>query len=74
MLHAGLCKSDMEMPAAVSAVSSVPELRYGGGCNLRFDDTNPDTEETEYVESIQEDVCWVCQEQLPSHCHTFCLT
>ncbi|CAE7180123.1 glnS [Symbiodinium pilosum] len=35
--------------------------KYGGGCNLRFDDTNPDTEETEYVESIQEDVCWVCQ-------------
>eukprot|EP00913_Durusdinium_trenchii_P019213 g18056.t1 len=29
--------------------------KYGGECNLRFDDTNPDTEETEYVEAIQED-------------------
>ncbi|CAK9006554.1 unnamed protein product [Durusdinium trenchii] len=35
--------------------------KYGGECNLRFDDTNPDTEETEYVEAIQEDVAWVCQ-------------
>ena len=33
--------------------------RYGGKCNLRFDDTNPSTEETEYVESIQNDVRWL---------------
>jgi glutaminyl-tRNA synthetase len=32
---------------------------FGGSCNLRFDDTNPITEETEYVESIQEDVRWL---------------
>jgi len=32
---------------------------FGGLCNLRFDDTNPVTEETEYVESIQEDVRWL---------------
>lgn len=32
---------------------------YGGKCNLRFDDTNPTTEETEYVEAIQEDVRWL---------------
>ncbi len=32
---------------------------YGGPCNLRFDDTNPSKEETEYVESIQEDVRWL---------------
>jgi glutaminyl-tRNA synthetase len=32
---------------------------YGGLCNLRFDDTNPSKEETEYVESIQEDVRWL---------------
>ena len=32
---------------------------YGGQCNLRFDDTNPSKEETEYVESIQEDVHWL---------------
>jgi glutaminyl-tRNA synthetase len=32
---------------------------YGGLGNLRFDDTNPTKEETEYVESIQEDVRWL---------------
>jgi glutaminyl-tRNA synthetase len=32
---------------------------FGGKCNLRFDDTNPCKEETEYVESIIEDVHWV---------------
>jgi len=31
----------------------------GGLCNLRFDDTNPSKEETEYVESIKEDVRWL---------------
>jgi glutaminyl-tRNA synthetase len=34
-------------------------LKYGGHTNLRFDDTNPVTEETEYVESIKEDVRWL---------------
>jgi glutaminyl-tRNA synthetase len=34
-------------------------LKYGGFTNLRFDDTNPTTEETEYVESIKEDVRWL---------------
>jgi glutaminyl-tRNA synthetase len=32
---------------------------FGGICNLRFDDTNPVTEDVEYVESIQEDVRWL---------------
>lgn len=32
---------------------------FGGTCNLRFDDTNPTKEETEYVESIMEDVKWL---------------
>jgi glutaminyl-tRNA synthetase len=32
---------------------------FGGKCNLRFDDTNPSKEETEYVDSIQEDVRWL---------------
>ncbi|MFM2125062.1 MAG: hypothetical protein RL328_1513 [Acidobacteriota bacterium] len=32
---------------------------FGGLCNLRFDDTNPSKEETEYVESIIEDVRWM---------------
>ncbi len=33
--------------------------KYGGKTNLRFDDTNPVTEETEYVDSIKEDVRWL---------------
>ncbi|WP_345949761.1 glutamine--tRNA ligase/YqeY domain fusion protein [Mucilaginibacter sp. PAMB04274] len=33
--------------------------RYNGKTNLRFDDTNPVTEDTEYVESIKEDVRWL---------------
>ena len=33
--------------------------KYGGQCNLRFDDTNPTTEETEYVESIKADIRWL---------------
>lgn len=33
--------------------------RFGGLCNLRFDDTNPEKEETEYVEAIQEDIRWL---------------
>ncbi len=32
---------------------------YHGKCHLRFDDTNPETEETEYVESIKADVKWL---------------
>jgi glutaminyl-tRNA synthetase len=32
---------------------------FGGGTNLRFDDTNPEKEETEYVDSIQTDVRWL---------------
>jgi glutaminyl-tRNA synthetase len=33
--------------------------KYGGKTNLRFDDTNPVTEDTEYVESIKEDIRWL---------------
>ncbi len=33
--------------------------KYGGLCNLRFDDTNPTKEDVEYVESIKEDVRWL---------------
>lgn len=32
---------------------------YGGKCNLRFDDTNPVKEETEYVDGIMEDIHWL---------------
>src|SRR5687768_4034703 len=34
-------------------------VEFGGACNLRFDDTNPEKEDIEYVESIQEDVRWL---------------
>lgn len=33
--------------------------KYGGTCNLRFDDTNPIKEDTEYVDSIMEDIRWL---------------
>jgi len=33
--------------------------KFGGKCNLRFDDTNPSKEDTEYVDSIMEDVHWL---------------
>jgi glutaminyl-tRNA synthetase len=33
--------------------------KFGGECNLRFDDTNPAKEETEYVDAIQRDVAWL---------------
>lgn len=33
--------------------------KYGGICNLRFDDTNPVKEDVEYVDAIQEDIQWL---------------
>ena len=33
--------------------------KYGGICNLRFDDTNPTKEDTEYVDAIKEDIQWL---------------
>ena len=42
-------------------------LAFGGICNVRFDDTNPDTEETEYVESILEDIAWLGYEPAAVH-------
>jgi len=33
--------------------------KFGGDCNLRFDDTNPTTEDTMFVEAIQEDIQWL---------------
>ena len=33
--------------------------KYGGKCNLRFDDTNPVKEEIEYIDSIREDIHWL---------------
>ena len=50
-LHVGHAKSIVLNFGLASA--------YGGKCNLRFDDTNPEKEETEYVDSIIEDVKWL---------------
>ena len=33
--------------------------KYGGRCNLRYDDTNPSKEDVEYVNSIKEDIAWL---------------
>ena len=32
---------------------------FGGACNLRFDDTNPEAEDPEYVDAIQDDIAWL---------------
>ncbi|UXX79211.1 glutamine--tRNA ligase/YqeY domain fusion protein [Reichenbachiella carrageenanivorans] len=34
-------------------------LKYNGQCNLRFDDTNPEKEDIEYINSIKEDIQWL---------------
>lgn len=34
-------------------------LKYGGTCNLRYDDTNPEKEDMEYINAIEEDVRWL---------------
>ncbi len=38
---------------------SAPRKKYNGLCNLRMDDTNPSTEDVEYVEAIQNDIRWL---------------
>ena len=50
-LHIGHAK-------AITADFGIAE-QFGGVCNLRFDDTNPDTEDTEYVDSIIDDIAWL---------------
>ena len=50
-LHIGHCK-------ALTIDFSTAE-RFGGICNLRFDDTNPAKEDNEYVEAIQDDIHWL---------------
>jgi len=50
-LHIGHCKAffiDISMAE-----------RFGGKCNLRFDDTNPETEDISYVEAIKRDIKWM---------------
>ena len=50
-LHIGHAK-------AICIVFGIAE-RYGGTCNLRFDDTNPVKEDVEYVDAIKEDIHWL---------------
>ena len=45
--------------AKAICVDFMTAKKYGGKCNLRLDDTNPVKEDTEYVESIKEDVQWL---------------
>lgn len=50
-LHIGHCKS--------ICLNFGLAIKYGGKTNLRFDDTNPVTEDTEYVDSIKDDIQWL---------------
>ena len=50
-LHIGHCK------ALITDFGTAE--KYGGLCNLRFDDTNPAKEDTEFVDAIQEDIHWL---------------
>ncbi|MFA7099138.1 MAG: glutamine--tRNA ligase/YqeY domain fusion protein [Eubacteriales bacterium] len=50
-LHIGHCKA--------LAINFGAAKKYGGLCNLRMDDTNPATEDVEYVDSIKEDIKWL---------------
>ncbi len=45
--------------AKALCIDFVAALKYGGVCNLRFDDTNPRAEDIEYVEAIMEDIRWL---------------
>ena len=51
-LHIGHAKS-------ICLNFTTAELAVTGRCHLRFDDTNPEAEDTEYVEAIREDVRWL---------------
>ena len=50
-LHIGHCKA--------LCIDFGTAEKYGGLCNLRFDDTNPAKEDNEFVEAIQEDIHWL---------------
>ena len=50
-MHIGHCKALI--------MDFLTAERYGGQCNLRFDDTNPAKEDTEYVEAIKKDIHWL---------------
>ena len=48
----------LDMPPLSVLIFGIAQ-RYGGKTNLRFDDTNPTTEDTEYVNSIKRDIKWL---------------
>ena len=50
-MHIGHCKALI--------MDFLTAERFGGQCNLRFDDTNPAKEDTEYVENIMKDIHWL---------------
>ncbi len=50
-LHIGHCKA--------LCIDFGSAEKYGGLCNLRMDDTNPEKEDTEYVDAIKEDIHWL---------------
>ena len=50
-MHIGHCKALI--------MDFLTAEKYGGLCNLRFDDTNPAKEDTEYVEAIKRDIQWL---------------
>ncbi len=50
-LHIGHCKA--------LCIDFGTAEKFGGKCNLRFDDTNPTKEDVEFVDAIQEDIRWV---------------
>ncbi|MDR2471492.1 MAG: glutamine--tRNA ligase, partial [Treponema sp.] len=50
-LHIGHCKA--------MTVDFTMAEQFGGKCNLRFDDTNPEKENVSYVEAIKRDVAWL---------------
>jgi glutaminyl-tRNA synthetase len=50
-LHIGHCKAFM--------VDFLAAEKFGGTCNLRFDDTNPEKEDIEYVNAIKRDIRWM---------------
>ena len=50
-MHIGHCKALI--------MDFLTAEKYGGKCNLRFDDTNPAKEDTEFVDAIQEDIHWL---------------
>ena len=61
-LHIGHCKA--------ICINFETAAKYGGKTNLRFDDTNPEKEETEYVNSIKNDIKWLGFEWEGEACFT----